>query len=173
MFKSTKSLKTAIWLKNLFKLEYYFIWLIQLCFFLWRKKNMVIWWKCFGLWWVCLVFYFLGNYNLSHTAFPKATFQTSLWRLLILNIIAFQTFFKLCLLIHVFVGYSTNENKQESICITLHLTHKDETPWTAWKQFLQYRCVFLSEVYFHEADGIHVMNADLDTHTCNQVVIYM
>lgn len=143
---------------------------------------MVIWEKCLGLWWFFVSFvlwlgFFKLLYSLSHATFLMAVFQvSSLWRLLMLHLITFQTFFKLCLLTHIFVGYSTN-NKTESICVTLHLhaltssiARKYKTLWTAWKQFLQSACILLSEVYFHEVDDTEVTNANLDTHTCNQVV---
>lgn len=157
--------------------------LIYICFLLWRKKysylgkvlGFMVVFVSFMLWWCFGVF----SYNLSHAIFLTAVFQiSSLWRLLMLNIITFQTLFKLCLLIYIFGGHSTN--KTESICVTLHLrsltssiVHKYKTLWIAWKQFLQSACILLSEVYFHEVDDTQVTNEDLDTHTCNQVVFYV
>lgn len=163
----------SIWLKDLsFRLQYNFIWINRhLHFLLWRK-NMVILEKCLGLWcfMVCVVvgcFFLATSQYLTCNISHGNVSNIALWRLLMLNLVTFQTFFKLCLLIHIFVGYSTN-NKTESTTLHLHsltssIALKYKVLWTAWKEFLQSACILLSEVYFHKVDDTQFTNVDLHT----------
>lgn len=110
--------------------------------------------------WICGAFllvvcwgWFFNYFTISHATFCTAMFQVSSWRLLKLNLVTFQAFFKLCPLTHIFAECSMN-NEIGSVCIILHLcsltsciAHKYKTLETAWtvstvRMYISWRNLF-------------------------------